>query len=261
MPSPFPGMDPYLEGELWTNFHTQLAVVIAQMLNPRLAPRYVAVTKKYQNSVGPEEIAIAAETDTLTPDVGIAQIAFQAATSRTAAVLTPPLNLETVISIPVTHVWVKILDMKHRRLVTAIEFLSPTNKRGQGRMKYLKKRRRLLLSEAHLLEIDLLRKGKRLPMAEPLPAAAYFVFVSRVRQRPLLDVWPIPLGQTLPVVPVPLLEGDEEEQLDLQKAFDTVYDSGSMAYLIDYQDEPDVALPPDLAAWADSLLRAGGRRA
>lgn len=26
MPSPFPGMDPYFEGDLWTTFHTQLGV-------------------------------------------------------------------------------------------------------------------------------------------------------------------------------------------------------------------------------------------
>ena len=55
----------------------------------------------------------------------------------------------------------KILELTTRKLVAVIEFLSPTNKRGLERKKYLRKRERILLSSVHLLEIDLLRKGKR----------------------------------------------------------------------------------------------------
>jgi hypothetical protein len=259
MPSPFPGMDPYLEGELWTNFHTQFAVAIAQELNPRLAPHYVAVTEKYQNSIGPEEIAIATDGDFMAPDVSVSEVLTQPAASQATAVLSAPLRIETVISIPVPHVWIKILDRKRRRLVTAIEFLSPVNKRGQGRVKYLRKRRRLLLSQAHLMEIDLLRKGKRVPMAEPLPSDPYFVFLRRVAQRPALDVWPIAIDQPLPKLPVPLLPADDEQDLDLQKVFDRVYDCGSMEYLIDYQEDPDVPLNAEQATWADSLLAAIGK--
>ena len=36
MPSPFPGMDPYLEGSLWTSIHTQLGVEIQRLLMPLL---------------------------------------------------------------------------------------------------------------------------------------------------------------------------------------------------------------------------------
>ena len=71
--------------------------------------------------------------------------------------------------------------MKNRQLVTAIEVLSPTNKRGEGRGEYLARRRRLFLSTAHLMEIDLLRGGKRVPMQKALPPAPYFVFLSRPR--------------------------------------------------------------------------------
>ena len=253
-------MDPYLEGELWTNFHTQFAVAVAQDLNPRLAPRYVAVTEKYQNSVGPEEIGIAAEPNFLAPDVGIASLEASPAHGEGSAVLTAPLRLETVISIPVAHVWIKIMDLRNRRLVTALEFLSPANKRGRGRIKYLRKRRRLLLSHAHFMEIDLLRKGKRVPMAEPLPRAPYFIFLSRVSQRPALDVWPITMDQPLPKIPVPLLPGDEERVLDLQQVFTSVYDGGNMEYLIDYHEEPDVHLNPELAAWANGRLQVCGKR-
>ena len=46
MPSPFPGMDPYIEGDLWTPFHTQIGVEIARQLAPKIAPRYVAIPEK-----------------------------------------------------------------------------------------------------------------------------------------------------------------------------------------------------------------------
>jgi hypothetical protein len=253
-------MDPYLEGELWSNFHTQFAVAIAHQLNPSLAPRYVAVTEKYQNVVGPEHIAIGAEVESVSPDVGVAQATGKPMRRGGAALLEPPLELDTVISIPVSHVWIKILDVRRRRLVTAIEFLSPTNKQGKGRTRYLKKRRRLLLSEAHLIEIDLLRKGRRVPMADPLPAAPYFVLLSRRGRRPGTGVWPIGLDEPLPDVPVPLLDDDPDVPLHLQAAFEAVYDQGNMGQLIDYTIEPDVPLGADWAAWSDPFLRQAGKR-
>lgn len=261
MPSPFPGMDPYLEGELWSNFHTQFAVEIARTLNPKLAPRYVAVTEKYQNSVGPEEIGIGSHPEAFIPDVGVSRsTSNKKPKNGGVGVLTPPLKLDTLISIPVNHVWVKILDLSNRLLVTAIEFLSPTNKRGAGRKRYLKKRRRLLLSQAHLLEIDLLRSGRRVPMADPLPAAPYFVLLSRAQERPSTAVWPIALEDALPTVAVPLLPNDPDVDLHLQQVFQSVYDLGNMEYLIDYHHDPDVPLPSDLAAWSDQLLRQAGKR-
>jgi Protein of unknown function (DUF4058) len=41
MPSPFPGMDPYLEGSLWTTFHFSLAAEIVRQLSPKVPPRYL----------------------------------------------------------------------------------------------------------------------------------------------------------------------------------------------------------------------------
>src|SRR6516164_1643463 len=43
MPSPFPGMDPYLETpDLWPDVHHELISQIRHQLNPRLRPKYVA---------------------------------------------------------------------------------------------------------------------------------------------------------------------------------------------------------------------------
>jgi Protein of unknown function (DUF4058) len=262
MPSPFPGMDPYLEGEMWSTFHHQSAVQIARALIPQLVPRYYAYTEKYENAVDPEEIGIALSPEAFYPDISVARTAARGGRRSASKNLTlaVPLKLDTVLTIPTNHFWIKILDRKERQLVTAIEFLSPTNKRGNGRKLYLKKRRRLLLSQAHLMEIDLLRTGLRVPMATRLPEAAYFVFLSRAGHRPETEVWPVGLDQQLPTVKVPLLEGDADVDLDLQEVFNSVYDLGAMEFALDYRREPDVPLPPDWAVWADQLLRSAHKR-
>jgi hypothetical protein len=162
-----------------------------------------------------------------------------------STVLAAPLQLETVVPEEVPHFNVEIRDTANRRLVTAIEILSPWNKRGTGRRKYLVRRRRLLSSSAHLMEIDLLRAGRRVPMRKPLPEAAYFVLCSRVQNRPLTDVWPIQIDERLPTVRVPLLHGDPDVALDLQSALNVIYDSVGYDLAINYRKPPDTPFTPD----------------
>jgi hypothetical protein len=156
----------------------------------------------------------------------------------------------------VPHVSIEIRDTANRQLVTAIEVLSPTNKRGEGRQEYLAKRRRLLLSTAHLLEIDLLRHGHRVPMQKSLPAAPYFIFLSRAEKRPMTEIWPVSIKAPLPVVPVPLLPGDQDVALDLQQAFTTAYDILGYDLALDYTQPPEIPLPKADEAWAATLLHA-----
>lgn len=170
--------------------------------------------------------------------------------------LSIPRRIATVLPESIPHVTIEIRDVASRRLVTAIEVLSPYNKRGEGRDEYLEKRGRVLQSTAHLLEIDLLRKGLRVPMQEPLPPGHYFVFVGRAEERPVTNVWAIALDQSLPgEIPVPLLRGDPEVILDLQQAFTNVYDVASYDLAVDYTKPPEIPLEPKEAAWAADLLR------
>lgn len=225
MPSPFPGMDPYIEDrEVWSDFHGGLANEIRGMLNGLIQPRYVARLTPYVTY----EI------------IEIVPLEF-------------PLRLYTV----------EIRQAGTMLLVTAIEILSPVNKRPghEAHSDYLRKRRELLRSQAHFIEIDLLRGGERSPLERPVPPAPYYVTLSRVDRRPHVAVWPIQLADKLPVLPVPLLEPDPDAPLDLGAAVAAVYERGGYATLIDYgRPPPPPELSQDEAAWLDEYLRAKSLR-
>ena len=143
-------------------------------------------------------------------------------------------------------------------LVTAIEILSPINKRpGRERQKYLRKRRELLRSEAHVMELDLLRGGERSPLETPLPPASYYISLARTDSRPYVDVWAIQLEARLPVLPVPLSAPDPDVPLDLGAIVQAVYERGGYATRLDYrQPAPPPALEAEQQAWVEQLLAA-----
>ena len=250
-------MDPYLEGSLWTTFHFAFGAEIVRQLAPRLRPRYLVLPVERFLVETTDDVAI---TASIYPDVGVAQSGVEAMAGKEVATIAAPLHLATVIPEAVPHVAIEIRDTANRQLVTAIEILSPTNKRGEGRIEYLSKRRRILLSTAHLLEIDLLRQGQRVPMQQALPPAEYFIFLSRADDRPMTSVWPIALSQSLPAVPIPLLSGDPDVLLDLQQTFTSVYDLLGYDLALDYTQPPDVALEGEALLAANELLLVAGKR-
>src|SRR5271165_5590193 len=150
----------------------------------------------------------------------------------------------------------EVRDRLGRELVTVIELLSPSNKRaGEDREAYLAKRRELLRSPAHLVEIDLLRGWTPMPQ-EGRPACDYSVMVSRAEKRRAADFWPIRLRDRLPVIPIPLRLPDAAARVDLQEALHHAYDGPGYEYFI-YRGEPEPSLPPNDAAWARQFVPAG----
>jgi Protein of unknown function (DUF4058) len=258
MPSPFPGLDPYLEGSLWMTIHTDLAVAIAHQLNHRMSPRYVALTaRRYVMDTPEESEVIIGETY---PDVAVLTSRPADGRGAVAQAIAPPLQMTTLVRMRVPHITVTIRDVAKRHLVTAIEVLSPTNKKGEGFREYRNRREKIMRTTAHLIEIDLLRRGRRVPMREQLPATPYFAFIGRSERRPATDVWPIALDRRLPELPVPLLAGDPDVMLDLQLALAGVYDDDRLGSLIDYTKPPEIPFTPEQAAWVDQHLRAAGLR-
>ena len=252
MASPFPGMDPYLEGAEWTSVHAELSAEIAKQLNVKLSSGYVArmVRRFIMEDVGGVSLV---HHKTTIPDTGVYKV--KEATAPYDLSQQHPIQIETIIAeekIPVHSV--EIRDTANQQLVTSIEILSPTNKRGDGFEQYVLKRSRILASSTHLLELDLLRKGRRIPTQTLLPTADYYIFLSRVEKQPMMDVWPVQLSMPLPIVPIPLLVGDADVMLDLQAAFTSAYEAYRYDLAVDYTTPPDVPLEAETAVWAKTLL-------
>jgi hypothetical protein len=193
----------------------------------------------------------------ISPDVGVWRTQSAGATSTATAVVDLPQAKNTAtLEVPLRLANVEVRETGTDLLVTAIEILSPVNKRkGLERNKYLRKRRELLRSEVHLMEIDLLRGGNRSPLEEPLPPAPYYVTLCRADTRPNVDVWAIQLDARLPVVPVPLLAPDPDVPLDLGAVISAVYERGAYDAIIHYgQPVPPPALTESQQAWVEKLL-------
>jgi hypothetical protein len=255
MPSPFPGMDPYLEGPLWQSFQHQYIAEIARQLSPRLRPKYLAFVS--------DRIVMDFDDDkgesSLYPDGRIALVREAAATCTPGVPQEPPLRIPTRMPSPAKLFTVELRDVEERRLVTVIELLSPANKRGDGRKEYLDKRNKILVSDTHLLEIDLLRRGQRVPTQKLLPEQPYFVFLSRADRRPMMDVWPMSLKEEQSTVPVPLLPGDADIPLELQSAFSNVYDTLNYDLAIDYAVPPATPLDDQDQEWIRARTSAHDR--
>jgi len=260
MDSPFPGMDPYLEEpRLWPDVHHALITTIRDQIQAQLAPAYRAVITPY---LAFESIEIA-PARTFIPDVAVIERERATLPQPATVIEEAPLSLPAVMTVPVEYGRIEIRTVRDQALVTAIELLSPANKRpgAQGAEAYEHKRQELFSSTAHLLKIDLLRNGQRPQVAGRLPDAPYFVFLSRAQRRPYLDIWPLALRQPIKPVPVPLRAADPDVRLDLGAAIHETYRRARYDLEIDYrQPPPPPDLSPDDAAWLDAHLRAQGLR-
>ncbi len=257
MANPFPGMDPYLEGPLWPSAHHELLSEFVRQLAPQIMPKYVALPVHRVVIAPPDPVELGGQNRW--PDVGVVP-AGPGSVPRSAAATSAPLVVEDMLPESITVRSLEVRDVDRRRLVTAIELLSPTNKRGDGAAEYADKRAEVCRSPAHLLEIDLLRVGERFPVRSVLPSVPNFVFLSRADRRPALEVWPITYDQPLPRIAVPLAGTDPDATLDLQAALATVHQVLGCELLTDYRQPPAVPFAPEQEAWADGVLRAAGKR-
>ncbi len=259
MPSPFPGMNPYLErAAVWSDFHARFIPQAADALAGQVAPRYFV---KVGEHVYLHERSADERKPLGRPDVSV-HPAGDAAARGVAVATSSPAPSAVFIPDPVDEVRVPFLEVRDRtdrQVVTVVELVSPANKTtGADRDQYWNKVRTVLKTGASLVEIDLLRGGPRLPWRD-MPACDYYALVSRYPTRPRVDFWPIALRDPLPVIPVPLSPGDPEASLDLQSLVHRIYDAGYFSLFL-YDGPPEPALRPDDAAWAAGLLTtpAGG---
>jgi Protein of unknown function (DUF4058) len=253
MPSPFPGMNPYLEQDrVWSDFHQAFCTSLRERLVPQVRPEFFVKLEEhlYIHQLTTEERVRIGRADVAVARPGEAS----GHPPSSIALLEPPLEVEVPIATDVERIpYIEIVDRRDQSVVTVIELLSPTNKRpGCDRDTFVLKRQRLLASTAHYIEIDLLRGGPRLPFKDP-PDCDYYVLVSRAERRPRLGMWPLKLRDRLPEIPIPVREPHPDARIDLQTVLNRVYDAaGYEDYL--YAGRPQPRLQPDDEAWAGSIL-------
>jgi hypothetical protein len=255
MPSPFPGMDPFIEGQVWKDFHHAFIGEARATLIPQVRPRYVVRVEErvYLDEQPDEEITL------IEPDVMVvedSEAEGPGPRGAGAALAVEPVILSLPMPAEQKQRFLALRERETLRLVTVIEILSPTNKRGgsDGRRQYLEKRKELLRSSVHLVELDLLRGGRRLPVRGSLPAGDYFAFVARAGYRPRAEVYAWTMRQPLPTVPVPLAGVDPDAALHLQAIFTSAYDRAGYDYSLDYRRPVEPPLGEADAAWTQEIL-------
>jgi hypothetical protein len=270
MPSPFPGMDPYLESHtLWKGVHDGLVYRRLEDLQPQLQPRYLAAL---------EGRLLLQPLDQLSPpdrfrsgwsDVSVQETPPGPRRASTAILLpsaAPQVAVPEWIDEPELRIWhsyVEIRDAQNQAVVTVIEVLSPWNKSpGQGQEEYRAKQRAVLLSDANLVEIDLLRGGGHTVAVPPgrTPASDYRICFHRIARPSGFEVIRFGVHDPLPRVGIPLRPADADVVLDLPAVFQRVYDTGVYQRLAPYAGLTEPPLAEVDAAWADELLQGCGYR-
>lgn len=269
MPSPFPGMDPYLEKpSVFAGFHDQFIAYLVAAIQPHLPPPYFAKSN--------QRVWVELADHIREPDVSVATPAdWQEVVPRSGGTAV----VEKVSTLPITITVERVLSGEFKetfldifttvegehRLVTSIELLSPSNKNPgeQAGALYRNKQREFVWSNVNLVEIDFLRAGVHstlVPRRELLKQCAswdYHVCVHRFETRQEFLIYPIQLPERLPAISIPLLPGVPAVAVDLQAVFDRCYDDGPYHREVNYKgDPPPPALAPDRIAWMKSVINA-----
>jgi hypothetical protein len=252
-------MDPFIEGQEWEDFHFRFVAELANALDPQMQPRYVVRVDRYVyvDDASDEQLQ-RIRPDPFVLEVRREDIAARGSIGMATAVAAPPVVLTLPMPEEQRIAYLTVRERGTGNLVTVIELLSPFNKRpnSDGRREYLRKRAAVIKSSVHLVELDLLRQGERLPTVESLPPADYYAFVSREQRRPKVEVYPWSLRHPLPTIPVPLRDKDPDARLDLQALFTAVYDRAGYDYSLDYRSPIEPPLTDEDTDWVQEVLTA-----
>ncbi len=282
MPSPFPGMDPYLEDPtLWPHVHTALIMALHDDLGTRLPGRYYVAAQErvYRTTYddpyfaypdlalgraaagqGPQADRAAAPrpSEASGPQAGHASEA--AAAYREGGGQAPAPEGARTVFVPVPREmrerYLEIRRVGSGEVVTFVEILSPGNKRpGRARNAYEAKRGRVLASRTHLVEIDLLRSYAPMPMVPEPQGVHYRILVSRSHERPRALLYAFSVRQPIPEFPLPLDRDEVELTIRLGPLLGGLYDRARFALRIDYSKPPIPPLDEEDARWAAEVLR------
>jgi len=246
-------MDPYLEQTgIWNQVHTSLIVAIQRFLARRLRPKYiVTIEQRTFVAVADQPMPVGK------PDVLVVMPQSSLSVSPSPVPVLAEVREAYTVEVPlpeeVRQRYLEVRDQVTGEAVTVIELLSPTNKTNYRR-RYLAKRLDILGGETNLVEIDLLRGGKPMPMTGDAPATHYRILVSRAWTRPRAQAFLFNIQQPIPDTPIPLRRGEAEPRLPLNQLLHEIYDAAGYDLMVDYRRPPAGPLDEATAAWAAEVL-------
>ncbi|MBC6421971.1 MAG: DUF4058 family protein [Hormoscilla sp. SP5CHS1] len=265
MRSPFPGMNPYLENpQIWPQIHKRLIVAIANAMNQKLRPKYRMEIEErvYADDTNNGNSLLVGIPDNVL--VQTSPTSSHSPESNVVVAALPSLPVKVTLPLPKTFKewYLEVRDVATGAVITVIEIISPKNKKaGPGRSSYETKRQKILDSLTHFIEVDLLRKGRIMPMDSQEIKTHYRILVSRSSTRPKADLYAFNVREEIPVIPLPLKTSSEPEpMIPFQELLHTVYEQGSYDLVIDYSFEPVPKLSKADTVWADGVLRDRGLR-
>ncbi len=261
MTCPFPGMDPFIETQEWEDFHTKFLTLACDRLSEQLPEGYVARVERrsyFDVEADIESFDAAPRTRISRPDVAIVEEwATGATVGQTSAAVVEPIVRRLAEPIERQETYLEIREARTRIVVTALELLSPANKRAgtEGSRLYTEKRRAVLSSRTNFVEIDLLRGGQRLLGVQDDPGGDYYVMISREDRRPDVEVVAWNLSDRLPVISVPVRTGLIDMRLDLQRLHSEIHERSRYDSSIDYSQALRPVLPEGLRDWWRSIVQ------
>lgn len=254
MPSRFPGMDPYLEDPaFWPDFHDSFIVYWRDALNDRLPDSYEARVNERTRVIDLETGGQALPK----PDIAIhrADASDRHAPDHGGVATLQPVTLPFRLLDEVRETYIEIRRRPDRTVIAVLELLSPSNKHASDRHLYLDTRNPLWHQDVHIIELDLLIGGDRIPLGSPLPQGDYFLFVTHMERRTECGVYHWTVRGPLPTLPIPLQSPDGPVYCDFGAVFTTAYDRGRYARALAYEQPPLAALSEADRRWAMEVAR------
>jgi hypothetical protein len=190
------------------------------------------------------------------PDLYLVHGAQAESALAAASGISTPTLVEPIFDLEIRDRYIEIHDARSRAVVATIEVLSPFNKAvgSVGYEQFQRKRRAVLASPVHWIEIDLLRGGERPP--EVVGRSDYYVLLNRGGSIGPFAVWYADVRDTLPTIAVPLRPPHQDVALDLQAVLNGIYERAFYAESVDYAGRiPAPPLRPADELWAAERIR------
>lgn len=256
MPTPFPGMDPYLEHPaLWPDVHNALIAAMRDELAPRLRPGYYVALEERTYLSEPDELLFVGR-----PDLRVAGESPPPPHGMAPARGGEGMVVEVPMPDRVRETFLEVRSVGEHKVVTVLELLSPSNKRpGRGRSIYEEKRMLILGTRTNLVEVDLVRAGDPMTVYGAAPKSDYRILVGRGPRRPRADLFAFGVRDPIPRFVLPL-QGEEEPEVDVGRMLHDLYDRAGYDLRLDYRQEPAPPMREADRGWAEEMLKQRGVR-